>query len=72
MAMDNLTDLEQQVHAACDQLRTLRKQNRSLKAKVKKLEADAESAASDGEWAAERAEVHSRVAKLTETLEGLL
>lgn len=85
MAMSLLDELESQVKAAAERLRSLGDENRRLSARVETLEGELEAArkASSGKpgdddeegmaaWAEEREEVRRRLESLTRTLEGLL
>lgn len=64
-----LDQLEEKVHAAVEQIESLRKENRKLATRVEELE----SASSESEgWDEERQEIRERVETLTERLESLL
>lgn len=71
-----LSDLEQKVQAAADELKSLRKENRAQKTKIKQLqsqlsEAKAASTSSNA-WDKEREAIRERVEKLADGLEKLL
>lgn len=71
-----LTQLEQQVEAAVEELKSLRKDNRAHKTKIKQLQqrlAEARGAAgSAGDWEGERQRIRERVERLAAGLEELL
>ena len=76
MTTDWLSDLEEKVQSAAEELKALRKENTSQKKKIEDLqikltEAEA-SSQSNGVWDEEREAIRKRVEKLATGLEKLL
>ncbi len=76
MTTDWLSDLEEKVQSATEELKALRKENTSQKKKIENLqikltEAEA-SSQSNGVWEKEREAIRKRVEKLATGLEKLL
>ena len=76
MTTDWLSDLEEKVQSAAEELKALRKENTSQKKKIEDLqikltEAEA-SSQSNGVWEKEREAIRKRVEKLATGLEKLL
>jgi predicted RNase H-like nuclease (RuvC/YqgF family) len=76
MTTDWLSDLEEKVQSATEELKALRKENTSQKKKIEDLqikltEAEA-SSQSNGVWEEEREAIRKRVEKLATGLEKLL
>ena len=71
-----LSDLEQKVQAATDELKSLRKENRAQKTKIKQLQTQLSETKSAGKsastWEKEREAIRQRVEKLADGLEELL
>jgi len=76
MTTDWLSDLEEKVQSAADELKALRKENTSQKKGIEDLQnklTEAEvSSQSTGDWENERDEIRKRVEKLAAGLEKLL
>lgn len=76
MTTDWLSDLEEKVQSATDELKALRKENTSQKKSIEDLQnklTEAEvSSQSTGDWENERDEIRKRVEKLAAGLEKLL
>lgn len=76
MDMKWLSDLEQKVQAATDELKSLRKDNRAQKTKIKQLQtqlSETKSASkSASSWEKESEAIRKRVEKLAGGLEKLL
>jgi predicted RNase H-like nuclease (RuvC/YqgF family) len=76
MDLNWLSDLEQKVRAASEELKAHRKENRALKSKVKQLQQKLSDARGKGQvkgdWGKEREAIRQRVEKLANHLEKLL
>lgn len=74
MSLNWITDLEQKVERAAEELEKTRKENQALKKKVQRLQQQLRELGpkSGAAWEKERRLIRRRVAKLAESLEKLL